>query len=76
MGILLGIIFDKFGLVVIILLGFCVLVGGYLLLWSIIFYINFYKNISLLMGLYFMICGKYIYKKNYKKYIIIYNWVI
>lgn len=67
MGVLPGIIYDKFGPAVTSLVGLCASVGGYLLLWSTTLYIDFYQKSSALIGLYFMICGKFTSKKVYPK---------
>lgn len=57
-GFLPGMIYDKFGPTVTSLVGLVVSVGSYMLLWSTIRFIDFYKTAGGLMAVYFMICGK------------------
>ncbi|XP_022329349.2 uncharacterized protein LOC111128162 isoform X2 [Crassostrea virginica] len=56
-GFLPGMIYDKFGPTVTSLVGLVVSVGSYMLLWSTIRFIDFYKTAGGLMAVYFMICG-------------------
>ena len=60
LGFIPGMFFDRFGPRLTSVVGLAVCTWSYLLVWSTTYSVDFYKDKSWLMSIYFLLTGKYI----------------